>query len=299
MAAPIALFVYNRPSHTKLTVNALANNVYAKDSDLIVFSDGAKLDSDRKLVDEVRDFIRTIHSFKTVRIVESEVNKGLAKSIIDGVTEVLEASEKIIVLEDDLVTSSHFLQYMNEGLDLYQSEEKVISIHAYMYPVKEELSETFFMRGADCWGWATWKKKWILFEPDGAKLLRQLESQNLIREFNFNGSYPYVRMLKDQIKGKNNSWAIRWYASAFLANGVTLYPGTSLVQNIGHDGSGVHSLKSNQNEYLVKLSIRKVQLESIEIVENIAAKNAIAKFHKQQQSLVNAVIRKIKMFVQR
>ena len=200
-------------------------------------------------------------------------------------------------MEDDLVTSPHFLQYMNESLDLYQQEERVISIHAYMYPVKEELPETFFLRGADCWGWATWKRSWQLFESDGAKLLEQLNSQNLTREFNFNGSYPYVRMLKDQIKRRNNSWAIRWYASAFLANRLTLYPGASLVQNIGHDGSGVHSLKSNQNEYLVRLSRRKILLKKIELVENISAKKIIARYHTEQQSVVNAVIRKIKMFV--
>jgi hypothetical protein len=298
MAAPIALFVYNRPIHTRLTINALANNVYAKDSELIVFSDGPKAELDKEQVAEVRNFIRTINSFKSIRIVESQINKGLAKSIIEGVTEVLKSSETIIVLEDDLVTSPHFLQYMNEGLNLYQHEEKVISIHAYMYPVKEELPETFFIRGADCWGWATWKKKWQLFEPDGAKLLRELKNQDLTREFNFNRSYPYVRMLKDQIKGRNNSWAIRWYASAFLAKGLTLYPGTSLVQNIGHDGSGVHSLKSNRYEYLVRLLPKKVLLGNIEIIENTDAKNAIAKFHKEQQSVVNAVIRKIKMFFQ-
>ena len=297
MAAPIALFVYNRPFHTMCTISALANNEYAKDSELIIFSDGPNAESDKEKVAEVRNFIRTISLFKSIRIVENEVNKGLARSIIEGVTEVLKSSETIIVLEDDLVTSPHFLQYMNDGLDLYQHDERVISIHGYMYPIKEELPETFFLRGADCWGWATWKRSWQLFESDGAKLLEQLKSQNLTYEFNFGGSYPYVRMLKDQIKGRNNSWAIRWHASAFLANRLTLYPGTSLVQNIGHDGSGVHSLKSNQNEYLVGLSPRKILLKKIELTENSAAKKIIARFHKEQQSVVNAVIRKIKMFV--
>ncbi len=116
MTAPIALFVYNRLFHTMCTINALANNLYAKDSELIIFSDGPKTESYKEHVAEVRNFIRTIHSFKSVRIVESEVNKGLAKSIIEGVTEVLESSETIIVLEDDLITSPEFLQYMNEGL---------------------------------------------------------------------------------------------------------------------------------------------------------------------------------------
>ena len=297
MPAPIALFVYNRPYHTRQTVDSLAGNIYAKDSDLIIFSDGPKTENDRPQVTEVREFIRTIQSFKSVRIVESESNKGLANSIINGVTEVLKLTDNVIVLEDDLVTSPYFLQYMNDGLNQYQEDERVVSIHAYIYPVKEKLPETFFIRGSDCWGWATWKRSWLLFEPDGVKLLRQLESQNLAYEFNFYGCYPYMKMLKDQIKGRNNSWAIRWYASTFLAGGLTLYPSASLVRNIGHDGSGVHSLKSNHYEYLVDLSPRRILLEKIEVVENKAAKRIIAEFHKKQQSFVNAVIRKIKTFV--
>lgn len=297
MPAPIALFVYNRPFHTKRTVESLAANIQAKDSDLIIFSDGPKTEKDRPQVMEVREFIRTIQSFKSVRIVESESNKGLANSIIIGVSEVLKLRDTVIVMEDDLITSPYFLQYMNDGLIQYQDDERVVSIHGYIYPVKAKLPETFFIRGSDCWGWATWKRSWQLFEPDGVKLLRQLESQNLAYEFNFYGSYPYIKMLKDQIKGRNNSWAIRWYASTFLAGGFTLYPSASLVRNIGHDGSGVHSLKSNHDEYLVDLSPKRILLKKIEVVEDKAAKRIIASFHKRQQSIVNAVIRKIKTFV--
>ncbi len=276
MIAPIALFVYNRPTHTKLTIDALANNLYATNSELIVFSDGPKTELDKELVAEVRNFIRTISSFKSIRMIESAVNKGLARSIIEGVTEVLKSSETIIVLEDDLVTSPYFLQYMNEGLDFYQHEERVISIHAYMYPVKEELPATFFIRGADCWGWATWKKKWELFEPDGAKLLRELKNKDLTREFDFDGSYPYVRMLKDQIRGRNNSWAIRWYASAFIHEKLTLYPGKSYLQNIGNDASGTHSRGTNQfiiDELNVNLPSGRISIK-----EDIHARRVISAY---------------------
>ena len=124
--------------------------------------------------------------------------------------------DKVIVLEDDLVTSPHFLQYMNDGLGIYERDDRVISIHGYSYPVHGKLPETFFLRGADCLGWATWKRGWDLFEDDGQRLLNELERRNLTRSFDFDGSYPYTQMLRDQIAGSNSSWAVRWYASAFL-----------------------------------------------------------------------------------
>ncbi|MGB4775168.1 MAG: glycosyltransferase family 2 protein, partial [Daejeonella sp.] len=161
------------------------------------------------------------------------------------VTEIVNKYERIIVLEDDLVTSPYFLQYMNDGLNVYKDCEEVISIHGYIYPVSVELPETFFIKGADCWGWATWKRGWDLFEPNGEKLLNEIIKRGLTYQFDFNGSYPYTQMLKDQIAGLNNSWAIRWNASAFLKNKLTLYPGKSLVQNIGNDGTGTHSGTSN------------------------------------------------------
>jgi hypothetical protein len=114
----------------------------------------------------------------------------------------------------------------------------VISIHGYVYPVRDKLPETFFLRGSDCWGWATWKRGWDLFEEDGSKLLQEIKSRHLAKDFDFNNSYHYTRMLEHQLVGKNDSWAVRWYASAYLQDKLTLYPGRSLVQNAGHDASG-------------------------------------------------------------
>ncbi|MCX7821523.1 MAG: glycosyltransferase [Brevinematales bacterium] len=240
--SPILLFVYNRPWHTRETVEALKRNELASESELFIYSDGAKNEEARKNVEEVRKYIHTISGFKKIYIIEREKNYGLANNIIDGVTKIVNEYGRVIVLEDDLVTSSGFLRYMNEGLELYAHEEKVASIHGYIYPLKhpEELPETFFIRGADCWGWATWARAWKYFEPDGKKLLEELKKRKLTKEFDFNGAYPYTKMLENQIKGKNNSWAIRWYASAFLNGMVTLYPRYSLVRNIGLDNSGTH-----------------------------------------------------------
>jgi len=238
--APIALFVYNRLDHLKKTIESLANNRHAKDSLLYIFSDGPKDNVGIDAVKQVRHYLETITGFKKVQIVKSDENKGLAKSIISGVTKLVTRYGRVIVLEDDMVTSPYFLDYMNQGLNLYALDTQVASIHGYTYPTKNTLPDTFFLRGADCWGWATWKDRWSIFEPNGSLLLDRLITTNQTYAFDFNGAYPYTNMLEDQINGKNDSWAIRWYASAFLENKLTLYPGVSFVQNIGFDNTGTH-----------------------------------------------------------
>jgi hypothetical protein len=181
---------------------------------------------------------------------------------------------------------------MNEALDLYRNDEKVISIHGYVYPTKDLLPETFFIRGADCWGWATWDRAWKYFEADGSKLLAELEAGSLQRQFNLDNSYDYVGMLKDQIAGKVSSWAIRWNASAFLANKLTLYPGRSLVENIGFDGSGTHC--DDSGEYRAILTEKPVQLVRIDLSEDQAAKKAFANyFRSTQPSIFQRVSSKI------
>lgn len=236
--APIALFTYNRPEHTRRTVEALVRNDLAKESDLIIFSDGAKGCGDESQVSAVREYLGTVSGFKSVTVNAAEHNRGLAASIISGVTAVVRKHGKIIVLEDDLVTSPYFLRYMNDALEFYENEERVISIHGYTHPVTAQLPETFFLRGADCWGWATWQRGWIQFETDGAKLLNELQRRHLLNAFDLDGNYPFSSMLKGQIAGRNDSWAIRWHAAAFLADKLTLHPGKSLVINIGNDRSG-------------------------------------------------------------
>jgi hypothetical protein len=266
--APIALFVYNRPRHTHLTVDALLKNELAGESDLIVFSDGAKDSASSQNVEDIRQYLRTISGFKSVRIVERECNFGLASSIISGVTQIINEYGRIIVIEDDLVTSPFFLRYMNDALEYYENEDRVISIHGYCYSING-LPETFFLKGADCWGWATWKRGWDIFELDGRKLLEQLKQKGLLDRFDFFGAYGYTQMLRDQIEGKNNSWAIRWQGSAFVNDKLTLYPSRSLVLNIGFDGSGVHCAADNRLD--VVLSEIPVQVSTIDISESLFA----------------------------
>lgn len=276
--SPIALFVYNRLHHTQKTIEALKKNNLAGDSILYIFSDGPKDLQDKSPVRKVRHYIREIEGFNKIYIVESNNNLGLADSIINGVTEVVNQHGQAIILEDDLVTSPYFLHYMNQALKLYKNDEKVASIHGYVYPVAGNLPETFFLRGADCWGWATWKRGWNLFESDGVKLLSQIKERKLGRQFDLDGVYPYTKMLKDQVVGRNKSWAVRWHASAFLKNKLTLYPGRCLIQNIGTDNTGTHC--KNVNYYYASLAQEPIRVGRIEIVENITARKAFQQYMK-------------------
>ena len=290
--APIVLFVYNRTDHTKQTVEALQKNELASESELFIYSDAAKNEEAKNKVQEVRDYIHTIDGFKKITIIEREKNWGLADSIIDGVTKIVNEYGKIIVLEDDLVTSPYFLKFMNDALTMYENELKVASIHGYIYPI-ENLPETFFIKGADCWGWATWQDRWDIFEPNGQKLLEELKSTKLENEADFNGSYEFTKMLKDQIDGKNNSWAIRWYMSAFLKDMLTLYPGQSYVQNIGFSEEATHCI-SAINTFDVILSSSNSS-SKIDIIEDFDSRKKIETFFNSiKLTITKRLISKIK-----
>jgi len=264
--APVALFVYNRPEHTQRTVELLRKNALAQESDLIVFSDAPKTPDMRVPVQAVRDYVKTIRGFKTVTIIQREENMGLAASIVDGVTKVCADYGRIVVLEDDLLTSPYFLTFMNDALDFYAEDERVISIHGYMFPVGRELPETFFLRDPGCWGWATWKRGWELFDQDGEGHLAAVKRRRQQQAFNLDGSYDYLEMLKGQIRRKNSSWAILWYASAFLKGKLTLYPGTSLVQNAGNDGTGTH--RAVVETFATDVADRPIRVRPIPILEH-------------------------------
>jgi hypothetical protein len=274
-------FAYKRPWHTRQTVEALQKNELAADSDLFIYSDAPK-DEDAALgVREVRECIRAVNGFRSIRIIERKQNHGLARSIISGVSEVVAQFGRIIVLEDDMVTSPWFLRYMNDALEFYRDEERVISIHGYCYPVRAKLPETFFLRGADCWGWATWQRGWELFEPDGKKLLDELRERGLTHKFDFDGAYGYTADLENQVNGVIDSWAIRWYASAFLRDKITLYPNKSLIHNIGIDESGTHCEATDK--YDTDISREAVRVEKIFLEENTAARRAFRRFFRSLQ----------------
>jgi len=292
MTAPIVLFAYARPDHLRRTIEALQLNALANDSDLIVFSDAARTSDQESGVATVRNYLSSIKGFRSISLHHRTHNLGLARSIITGVTIILEQYERVIVLEDDMVTSPYFLSYMNDALERFAGDELVASIHGYLYPVKEPMPEAFFLPGADCWGWATWRRGWALFNPDGQALLDEMHQRGLMKDFDFGGAYPYSTMLKEQIAGKNDSWAIRWYASAFLAGKLTLYPGRSLIQNIGHDASGTHC--GADDLYAVELSASPINLDGVQVAISPAALQAFSAFFRWTQGgLLNRLKRRL------
>lgn len=286
--APIVLFLYNRPNHTKLTLNALAKNVEAIESELFIYCDGLKTGSSEKDADNVqavRQIANEENRFKKVNVICREQNLGLANSIISGVTDVVNQFGRIIVLEDDIVPSIGFLKYMNEALDLYENEDKVGCIHAWNYDLDStKFSDTtFFLRGGDCWGWATWEKSWDLFEKDGKNLLKKIVDNHLEFSFNRNGSYPFLQMLKDQIEMKNDSWAIRWHASLFLQNKFCLHPTRTIVKNIGFDNTGVHC----GSDDIIQAPIDFIDLKKINIEESNWFYNSYTEYIKKNEVKLN------------
>lgn len=279
--APIALFVYNRPDHTRRTITYLRNNLLAEDSRLFIFSDGAKDAEDQEKVNETRALIKQTDGFKSVKIIESPENKGLANSIISGVSQLVQEYGKVIVFEDDLLSSPFTLRYFNDALQRYLKQEKVMHIGAYMYPLAEKnLPQTFFYRAATSWGWATWARAWKEFNPDIDELMKQFTKQK-VREFSIEGRMNFWKQMREFKSGKNNSWAIRWYASIFLKNGLTLNPSKSLIHNIGHDGSGVHSNK--EEIYQVQVDRNPVKIFPSGIKENEQAYAAIKHFLRNRK----------------
>ena len=290
---PIAIFCFNRLEHLVKTIEALRQNAMAENSPLFIFSDGARNDIEREAVVAVRKYIDSIEGFGSINIIQRETNYGLAKSIITGVNFVFKSFDRIIVLEDDMISSPHFLRYMNEALDMYAQDDRVACIHGYTYPCEIELPETFFLKGADCWGWGTWRRGWDLFCEDGQLLLEKIESRNLQNEFNFDGSFRYTKMLRDHIIGKNDSWAIRWHASLFLQDKLCLYPGRSLIHNIGNDNSGTHSQHSQIFD--TRLSNSRIDISNIVVSISEPSRQAFIKyFRKVHGGFLSRAIRYIK-----
>ena len=291
--APIALFVYNRPQHTERTLKFLQQNDLAAESRLFVFSDGPKSKADEDSVAEVRELLKGIDGFKSVEIIRSKVNMGLANSVIAGVTKLVKDYHQVIVFEDDLISSPHTLTYFNEALTKYQQEEKVMHIGAYMYPLQDHtLPDSFFYRAATSWGWATWERAWNHFEPDIDKLISKFDARKR-SDFSIEHRMNFWKQIKDFKAGRNNSWAIRWYASIFLRGGLTLNPSQSLVNNIGHDGTGVHS--GINDIYNVIINPKPIRQFPVKIEEDKHAYEKIRHFLTHRKgSLWQRIVRFVK-----
>lgn len=297
--APIALFTYNRADHTKQAVESLLQNEEAVESELYIFSDGPKTEAKREAVEENRKYIRSISGFKSVHIVEREKNWGLANSLIVGITEIVDKYGQVIVVEDDLIVSPYFLQYMNEALEKYKDDERVASISAFLNPIDCVAPETFFLRYFACWGWATWKRGWDLLINDDRELLRRLRWKK--NDFNIGGTGPFYGILYCDKVGLNSSWAVRFYASQFLAGKLQLFPGHSMAIQTGTDGSGTHGTFASEVFNFMQLYMQPIRLREVPVEENREMYNAFSRFYasKADKRLFNDKYDCIKSFIRR
>jgi len=245
--APIAIFCYKRLNHLEKLIQALQKDHLLEKSEIYFFIDGPKKGTEGS-VENVYEFISKLNIGLRKHILKKEQNIGLSKSIISGVNHVLDRSDSVIVLEDDLIPNELFLSYCNQALLRYGNDSNVGCIHGYTYPIDNDSQDCFFRRGGDCWGWATWKRSWKLFNSDSQTLLNDLKARRLTWKFDLEGAYPFTTTLENCLLKKNDSWAIRWHASLFLAEKYCLYPPNSLIKNTGLDSSGTHCRKSKKYE---------------------------------------------------
>ncbi len=239
--APVVLFCYKRLDTLIETISALKNNDLSTESELFIFSDAAKCDSDINRVDEVREYLKNITGFKAVKVHYATVNKGLARSVIDGVSQILEKFEYVIVVEDDLVTAPHFLRFMNQALLKYKDELQVNAISGYSFDFKKSSdSMAYFLNRPWPWTWATWNNRWNNIDWDIKDYSSFFSDRKNKLGFAKLGS-DVVSMLRKQMNGKIDSWAIRWTFHQFRTQTLCLYPPVSLVRNIGFGKDATHT----------------------------------------------------------
>jgi hypothetical protein len=245
--APIGLFAYNRPEHLARALRALAACPEFATSQLVIFCDGAKNPAAQAKVDETRAMARSLAP--TARIVERERNLGLATSMRTGVGALCDEFGHAIIVEDDLEVSPTFLAFMNDALERYAEDPRVMQVSGYMFPVEiAGVDDALFVPLISCWGWATWARAWKQLGSGTSHYDRLAANPAERRRFDLDGGFPYFEMLERQHRGEVDSWGIGWYLDVFAADGLVLYPRLSVVANRGHDGSGAHRESSSPFE---------------------------------------------------
>lgn len=303
--APIILFAYNRPDLLKQTLESLSNCSLANKSDLYVFSDGPKANAtvlEKEKIAAVRALVKSENWCSKVELITSEANKGLARSIIDGVSSFVSRFGRVIVLEDDVLLAPCFLQYMNDALLKYADDENVLSIGSWNYfsEKKEYEEQTFFFRFPDSIAWATFQRAWNKFEENSEKLYTALVTTKKMSEFDGKLGQPYFSsMLKMQMENKISSWAIRWTALAILENKLTLFPSTSLSKHIGFTPDATHEKNSHDYNRTINLNVNYLDVSEIRRIENPNAIENWRKFYEENifKSAPKTIRDKIKLFV--
>ncbi len=266
--APISIFVYNRPKHTKTMLNTLSNCLLIKNSKVYFFVDGPKKSDDKEKVKEV---IKILNNFKKKHnktvINISNKNLGTYLNLTNGISNILKKHKKIIVLEDDLKLKKNYLLFMNQALSKYSSKKNILQISGYSYPIETKNSEAYFLNLTSCWGWGTWNDRWIKFskylnkKSEISSICEQIElNKNMKYQFNICNSYNYLNFLKKQITSNFNSWGVLFYLYSFKNKNLNLFPALSLVENVGFDGTGLHKSRSNvynldSNKRIIKFKL--------------------------------------------
>ena len=220
---PVVIFAYKRKKHLENLISSLLRNEESSECHLIVYIDGPKDPSELPLVNEVRTYAKNIHGFKKVKIIEQQQNMGLARSIIDGVSEVFQDFESAIFLEDDLRVSRNFLKFIFNSLRHYQNYSNVVAVSGYSYPLIPRINKPYFLLGAETWSFATWKEKWQRVDFDIDNHVEHLKSKAFKDKLDRYG-FNFSEMLLLQQKNKIDSWGVRWWSSAVFSESYTLYP---------------------------------------------------------------------------
>lgn len=301
MGAPIVLFAFNRPLHTRQLLESVVQSSIAKDTDLIAYIDSPINAGDFIPNQEVEKVIKNFSGFKSVLVIRRETNFGLSKNIISGITDVLNTWKKVIVLEDDLLVSPNFLEYMNDALNYYENDKNVWHISGYTENFSSlDFDKSFFWRVMHCWGWATWSDRWQFFEKNTNSLLAKF-SPSMINELNLNGAINFWDQVILNKMNKIDTWAIYWYATIFLNKGLCLNPYISYVRNTGFDGSGTNCQESNNKklEHQINLKGRFYPPEKIEENAEVVTKLIEVFCNQSTTSLQNRIIFKLKCMLRR
>lgn len=291
---PIVLIAYNRYSHFVETLDTLSKNLSANKSEIFIFIDGPKNKNDLEKINQIYNYSLTkSDSFLKLNIIKRPNNFGLAKNIISSVNQIINKTGAVIVLEDDIITSPNFLNFMNDALNYYEDKKKVWHINAHIFCNDQNKSNSFFLwRLMNCWGWGTWKDRWQYFDDDIEKLLKKF-SQNEKHEFNIDGSYDFWLQVKENKAGLIKTWAIFWYATIFLNRGLCLSPYFSFTKNIGLDGSGVNSgtYKALQDSQKINFYGKFTPVDQIQ--ENTEKFLELKEYYKKNKSIFKVYLKNL------
>ncbi|HHX31748.1 MAG TPA: glycosyltransferase [Bacteroidales bacterium] len=299
MLAPVVIFVYNRPEHTKKTIEALSKNFLAEETEVFIYCDAAKNEKSKERVEQVRDYVDSLNKrsyFKSISIIKAQSNKGLAKSVISGVNEIIMKYGKVIVVEDDLISSKDFLQYMNDALNYYESNSKIWSISGFNIPIeipRDYISDVYLSYRGCSWGWATWSDRWEKVDWVVSDYDEFRRNYKLRQRFN-RGGRDLSDMLDLQMQGKIDSWAIRWCYTQSKLDMLTVYPVNTRIKNIGLDGSGTHSGVNSHYDVELNSQLKRCHFDDPDLNGLI-----LKRFQNHYMSLLNYYLIKPKRIIKK